>query len=859
MQAIDKAVKHLAVYWFRISCFCFLLVACPALGQALQKKALKEADYKLWGTLDHQKISDHGGWVSYSMRYENADTLFVKNTVHGKTFAYPRSYDGVFGGEAWFGCLRSDTLSLQNLKTGQLRFMTGISRFAFSGNGKYLLLFYREAAGTESLVVQDDLGQIVAGVSGMQTWQWNADQSALAYSSSEANTQTLAVLSLHGKVAIRKVTNAVSGAFKNLVWQKEFLAFMHEDLGSSALHLYHSKSLAMQTFKPELCAAFPKAMSLSVDGLITISADGSRVAFGLKEPKVAAVSEEVVQVWQVHDRQLYPSLKKYGDFTLYDKVGVWFPKSNRFMQLTDRKEYVVALGPKGLYALTYDPMAYEPHSDAYPPLDVYATQLATGKKELILQKISGHYGTLQLSPEGKYLTYVREKHWWVYDFAKGTHTNVTATLGVPVYQVDFDRAGEVPMCGIAGWLLEDKALLVYDQYDVWEIAVDGSQKKRLTFGREIETRFRIDNISGISNALVDGLTTISAVIDKANGLLLHAQNSETGFSGYYSFAPKTGMRQLVWRCEKTDRLIKANSANRFSYVAERFDCPPTLLHFGNNKATTVYQSNSHHYYYQWGHAERITYTAHGKDLSGILFFPADYDRSRMYPMIVSIYERQDGVRHQYVNPTLFNEGGINVANLSSQGYFVLFPDIAYTMGAVGNSVIACVLAATDAVLAKYPVDTKRLGLTGHSFGGYETFLAITKTNRFAAAFAGSASSDLVSTYLQVGGNTKPNIFRFEHQQYRMGCSLFEDRDRYLRNSPVLLAEGVQTPLLAWAGEQDDNVNPLQSKEFYLAMRRLGKEHTLLVYPRAGHSLSDQEQQADLTHRFEAWFAKYLKP
>lgn len=859
MKAIDRKARIRQAFVKGAAC-CFLLTACTVLGQAKQKKPLTESDYKLWGTLSNQLVSDQGGWVSFGMQYENADTLFVKNAASGKTVAYPGGSDGEFGGESWFACKRSDTLSLQNLNSGQVSYLQKISRFSFSAAGKYLLLCYRETDSTESLIVKNGSGGIAASAFNIREWKWNADKSALAYTTASAKGQVLELLSLDGKTAKRQVTAAVPGAFKNLDWQGKYLAFMQENKGKGLLHLYNSRSGKMQVFDPELCPQFPKDMAISTfNGSIAISTDGSRVTFGLSEQKAAALSDPIVQVWNTEDRQLYPGVQRYGDFTLNNKAAVWFPESNRFFQLANRKEYAAALGPNGNHAITYDPMGYEPDSEAYPPRDIYATNLADGNKELVLEKMSGAYGTLQLSPGGRYISYVREKNWWMYDFAKRAHTNITASLGVPVYQANFDRAGEAPLYGIAGWSAADASILIYDQYDIWEISGDGRKAKRLTHDREAGMVFRVEEGGRIQNALTDGVTTISPLISNLQGLLLNAHNDETGFSGYYRLNPKYGIRQLVWGCEKTDRLIRAKNATCFTYVAQRYDSPPTLMQFGNNKPEAVYQSNSHHSLYEWGHAERITYIANGQELSGILVFPAGYDRLRKYPMVVSIYERQGSLRHQYVNPTLFNEGGINTANLSAQGYFILFPDLAYTIGDTGDSVVKCLEAATAAVLAKYNVDPARMGLTGHSFGGYETYLAITKTNMFAAAIAGSGTSNLVSSYLTVGGNTKPNIFRYEHQQYRMGHSLFEDPDRYLRNSPALLAAGVHTPLLAWAGEQDNNVDPLQSKEFYLAMRRLGKEHVLLVYPGEGHSLADKEKQADLTHRFEAWFAKYLKP
>lgn len=151
------------------------------------------------------------------------------------------------------------------------------------------------------------------------------------------------------------------------------------------------------------------------------------------------------------------------------------------------------------------------------------------------------------------------------------------------------------------------------------------------------------------------------------------------------------------------------------------------------------------------------------------------------------------------------------------------------------------------------------GLIGHSFGGYEADLIISQTDRFAAAVSGSGWTDLVSSYLFINsGFKKPEYFRAEDDQIRIGKSLYEDPQSYLQNSPVLLAASIKTPLLGWTGKEDPTVHPLQSMEFYMALRRLNKTHTLLVYPEEGHFLLKKENQKDLSERIQQWFDCYLK-
>lgn len=150
------------------------------------------------------------------------------------------------------------------------------------------------------------------------------------------------------------------------------------------------------------------------------------------------------------------------------------------------------------------------------------------------------------------------------------------------------------------------------------------------------------------------------------------------------------------------------------------------------------------------------------------------------------------------------------------------------------------------------------GLIGHSFGGYETDFIVTQTDLFAAAVAGSAATDLSSFYVTIGASGRPDLWRFEHQQWRMGKSLFEDREGYDKNSPIVHAKNITTPLLTWTGGDDKQVNWNQSTEFFVALHRLQKKHIMLLYPKEGHAISNSKNQKDLQMRIHDWFDYHLK-
>lgn len=857
---IAQTKKKLRYFFFyRLTTYCFLLVGCSVIGQVLQKKTVPEEDYHLWSDMLSHSISDRGGWASYSLQYDTADTLFAISTKNRKKYLFPRGTNGVFNGENWFACKQNDTLVLQDLTSGKVNYFPKISSYSFSGNGKYLILISDDQNGNQRLTVKNMRGQTVANVENINEWIWNTSKDAIAY---VIGKEKIEVLEIFDNFTKKEIPVLTYGAIKNLSWLKQTIAFIQNTGLRGKLYAYRLDTGNLLSFEPETCSNFPNDMSIGASfGSIKISNDERRIFFMLKEPISNKDTTEVVQVWNANDKQIYPHLKMYGDLSLQDKIAVWFVDTGRFLQISNREEPSILMGSGGDYALTWNEFESEPHFDGIGLRDIYVTAIETGTKRLLLKGYPGTGMEPAFSPKGNYLSYSVNGDWWLYDFKKDEHRNITRDLGVPVRDIDYDRAGQVPLYGIAGWSIDDNSLFIYDQFDIWMISADGKTKKRLTKGRENKTTFRFATAQRRLPSKSDYMDRTNAIINYSTQWILSAHNTVTGFSGFYSYDSKTGASPIVWEYKRTDRVVKAKNSNAFIYISQHFDAPPELLLVDAlGKQKELYRSNPQHKNYLWAKAEKVSYVVDGKPLTGVLIYPADFDPAIKYPMIVNIYERQGGSLHRYVNPTLLNENGINFSVFSSKGYFVLLPDLVYQLGQPGESAKKCVLAAVDAVLLKYNVDPNRIGLTGHSFGGFETDYIIAKTDRFAAAVSGAAITDLVSSYLYCNSNyATSEFFRYEIDQERIGLSLFEGMSSYLNNSPVLLAQNVTTPLLAWTGDEDKQVHYFQSIEFYFALRRLKKEHILLIYPKESHTISEREKQADLTKRIEAWFAKYLKP
>ena len=226
-------------------------------------------------------------------------------------------------------------------------------------------------------------------------------------------------------------------------------------------------------------------------------------------------------------------------------------------------------------------------------------------------------------------------------------------------------------------------------------------------------------------------------------------------------------------------------------------------------------------------------------------------------MVVYLYERLSDGLHQYSAPS--ERDYYNAAAFTQQGYFVLRPDIKFQPREPGLSVVACVTAAVNKVVETGMVDARKIGVVGHSWGGFDASYLATHSDLFAAAVAGAPITDLVSNY----GNHhwSSGIAETDHietGQQRMEVPLWEDLQAYIRNSAIYNAQNMKTPLLLECGDSDGTVDWRQSVELYNIARRAKKDVVMLVYGGEDHGLRKKSNQIDYHRRIQQWFAHYLK-
>jgi dipeptidyl aminopeptidase/acylaminoacyl peptidase len=597
---------------------------------------------------------------------------------------------------------------------------------------------------------------------------------------------------------------------------------------------------------------------ISDQGELSFSADGKLVLFGVAaapprpapRPASPGAEKAVVELWHYKDDFIQPMQKaRYSATRTYRAVFHLDDRTCR--QLADDTLASVQTTP-GNWALGVDDRPYRAlvgSVAAAAPVDAHLVNTRTGARKLLAKK---QPGGLSLSPSGKYVLGFDGKDWHSLSIPDGKRINLTSKLGVSFANELNDTPGMAPPYGIAGWTKDDQHVLLNDRYDIWLVAPDGSAAENLTgrLGRTTATILRVARIDRNEKAF-----------DPAKPLLLRAENERTRDTGFYRMSLAGGApRLLIMGARNYGPPMKARKADTLLLPISTFSDYPDLFMADADfrEVRRVTDANPQKAGLLWGKAGLVRYkSADGVPLSGVLIKPENFDPKKKYPMIVYIYERLSQNLHRFVDPQPGTS--INPTYYASNGYLVLMPDIAYTVGYPGQSALKCVLPAVQAVVDQGCVNESAIGIQGHSWGGYQTAYLITQTTRFKAAAAGAPVANMTSAYGGIRwGTGLPRQFQYEISQSRIGGSLWQYPTRFLESSPLFHADRIKTPLLMLHNDKDEAVPWQQGIENYLALRRLGKEAYLFNYPGEAHGLRRRVNQADYTVRMQQFFDHHLK-
>ena len=256
--------------------------------------------------------------------------------------------------------------------------------------------------------------------------------------------------------------------------------------------------------------------------------------------------------------------------------------------------------------------------------------------------------------------------------------------------------------------------------------------------------------------------------------------------------------------------------------------------------------------------ESLTFVSNDNkfNVEAFLTFPAGFDPSRKYPLIVNIHggpHGQQGPEFNFKNQVYSSHGWatLMVNYRGSTGYGQGFADAIF--GDQNGNEAQDVLYGVSAALRRYLwIDRDRLGVEGTSYGGQLSAWLITQTNMFKAAIPTAAITNIISY----------NYMTYYNQYEQMEWGAFPHQGNLMdvlwERSALKHVANAHTPTLLMHGENDNDVPIAEAEQFYVALRDVGTDAVMVRYPREGHGIRESRHVIDWTERSIQWYEKYFK-
>ncbi|MCY7292836.1 MAG: prolyl oligopeptidase family serine peptidase, partial [Ferruginibacter sp.] len=445
------------------------------------------------------------------------------------------------------------------------------------------------------------------------------------------------------------------------------------------------------------------------------------------------------------------------------------------------------------------------------------------------------------------------KNYFTYNTTTGSTKNISSKIKIPLFDTENDVPDYADAIGVTGFTADDKYILLQDEFDIWKTDPDGNEApNNMTngFGRKNSIKFDYIN------------TDIEKRFIKADEkILLRSFNKVNKQAGFYTVnVSETNNPVLLSSGSYSfSTPIKAKDTSQYIFVQSNVaaaELYSTADFKQKNKLTNIAAQQED---YNWLTSELVRWKMFdGKISEGILFKPENFDPQKKYPVLFYFYERNADLLNNYRAPSP-SASTINIPYFVSNGYLVFDPNIYYKKGEPGQSAYNSVVSAAK-MLSKMPwVDSTRMAIQGQSWGGYQVAYLITKTNIFKAAGAGAPVSNMTSAYGGIRWGSGVNRqFQYEKTQSRIGATLWQRPDLYIKNSPLFSADKIQTPLLIMHNDADGSVPWYQGIELFTAMTRLEKKVWMLQYNGEDHNIVERKNRKDLSVRLSQFFDFWLK-
>ncbi|MFT7553429.1 MAG: dipeptidyl aminopeptidase/acylaminoacyl peptidase, partial [Rhodothermales bacterium] len=888
----------------------FALLTCTVCAQGLP--TLTPTDYDQWERLGAFELDPTGSWIVIAVSRVDEDRRLELHRADGsgepvvlehgtrpafssdgKWLAYHKGVSAEAREETEEPA--SDRLGLLDLTAVRDTVLMPMKSAAFRDDGQWIAVLGESVADTvgADLLVFRPGTEVRTTLGNVDDWAWQDQGPHLAATLRTATDGGNGIQVFNPDRGTIRTLHSGEDRYQSPTWREEstqlavFSSVTDEEREGDAQDVLMwpdatQAVAAMQTLRSVDRPELADSLGLSLTGNIRYSPDGGTLFLGvnawlpkeadspadttLADPE-AGESEDPdpeeepadVQVWHWDDDTILRGQEWRAPANARRTLlAAWRPASDNFVVVgSEYDEPVNLAGDARRWGVVAD---YDPyHVDrrwSMGGADWYRVDLDSGKRTLIATNV---FGSPQIGPAGEHVLVYHQGGWTAtaltsletvrFEGSDGADALPDFTMG----PADNDTPGPARSWGVGAWWPEDAAAVLQGKHDLWRADFATGAIVAMTAGDSEGIRYRAVNMDPEASFFD------RAVVEDDGTLWLTVMNLKEKTEGYARWVNGT-VRSLVWEDAQISGLHRAMDAEVFAFRSERWDTPPAVISTSDDFRSTTETTSINPFQdtFAWGHSELLHYTTDaGHELQAVLAYPADFQEGEQYPLILYQYEKLSNGLHNYRIPS--ERTYYDFQTWSQRGYFVLMPDIVYEAGRPGPSALDAVGHALDAAVATGHVDAEAMGLIGHSWGGYQAAYLPTRTNRFAASVAGAAITDFISfpgTVHWRGGGEE--FGHWENGQARMALPPWEDLAGHLESSPVNFIQDLETPVLLMHGDNDGVVDFRQGLQYYNYARRARKPVVMLMYPGAGHGLSDKTQQIDYHRRILEWFGHYLK-
>lgn len=828
-------------------------LAWNASGQNTQSRI----ENGVWENIYNGDISNDGNWMFYESRYQlETDTLTVQSTKGDVIYKIEKGRSGKFTkNSSYFIVLsKNDSLQIIDLGAGKLSYIENSLSYSFTHDENFLII-PRSKKDVRELFIKNLLSGVAFIVPDVQNFSIHPYKNEVALIREANKTGSVTLLNLLSQKSSILKTSKECG-FGDLSWSEKdsYLTFLEtsNDDDRIARKIYHYACNRFQNLALANTLNLPDNFRVE-SNFIEVSKNGDFVFFKGSTIDQDTHVPEGVQIWDTADKWIYPRRKVNKLLKPAATLWSWNPEKDIVAAVTDTTLTEIIKVNED-HVLKYDPLAYEPQYRYVADVDMYLHNLKSGKSELLLKK--QRPSEVFIDPNGDHVVFFKEKSWWSYNLKTKRTLNLTEDLPYPFYDEENDRNDrKTSFSRRIKWVENENSILVFDEYDVWRLNLNGDLTQRLTKGREIKRKYRffVD--------FANPKKSDQSIVTTEKGVLLYATDKKRN-TGYFLYKNDGTLAKIAFGAYMVEDIKWDTNLKYLTYSVQAYDMPPEINLYDTETTinTTLVKSNIDRNLLNWGGAELFEFQMKdGSTSRATLVYPANYDPSQKYPMIVNIYERPTEKMHEFFPISWYQTDGFNPTHYTTDGYFVLQPDIIYEIGNPGKSAHRYVEESIQKALQIAPIDKRKIGLFGFSFGGYESAFITTQTNMFAAAVAGAAVTNLITFYHAINWTTgREEMFRLEDYQMRMGESYYSAKEKYTANSPFHNIENISTPIMLFSGAKDYHIDYNENIRFYLALRRLNKKAQLLLIEGEGHNILDLEKRKYLSKSIKKWFDRYCK-